>query len=136
MRWQLMIAHIMLAAAAVSASSSPSVLAMKWDRRVLLVCAPNEEDPALVEQRRAMARWKASAEERDLTIVEIIGDKVIGASDPADTLRRRYRLPMNAFMVILIGKDGDAKLRQTRPIAAATLEIAIDAMPMRRSGRR
>ena len=69
-------------------------------------------------------------------MVEIIGDKVIGASDPADTLRRRYRLPTNAFAVILIGKDGEIKMRQARPIAAAALENTIDAMPMRRGGGR
>ncbi|WBH17993.1 DUF4174 domain-containing protein [Sphingomonas radiodurans] len=131
-----MIAKIILAAATLSASSLPSISAMKWDRRVLLVCAPDQEDPALIQQRRVMARWKAGAEARDLTIVEIVGTKVVGASDAADTLRRRYRLPGNAFAVVLIGKDGDIKLREARPIPASTLEDTIDAMPMRRSGGR
>jgi hypothetical protein len=45
-------------------------------------------------------------------------------------------LPTNAFAVILIGKDGEIKMRQARPIAAAALETTIDAMPMRRGGGR
>ncbi len=131
-----MIAKIILAAAILSVGSLPSVSALKWDRRVLLVCAPNEEDPALSQQRRVMARWKAGAKERDLTTVEIIGDKVIGASDSADTLRRRYKSPTSVFAVILIGKDGEVKMRQARPIAAVALENTIDTMPMRRGGGR
>jgi hypothetical protein len=69
-------------------------------------------------------------------MVDIIGDKVIGASDPADTLRRLYKLPANAFAVVLIGKDGEIKMRQALPVAAAALENTIDAMPMRRGGGR
>jgi hypothetical protein len=128
-----MIASTVLAAAAVLAGVSPSVSAMKWKRRVLLVCAADEANPALSQQRRVIAHWRAAAEERDLTVVEIVGDKVIGASDTAKTLRRRYSLPTHAFAVILIGKDGGIKLRRAQAIPAGTLEETIDAMPMRRA---
>jgi hypothetical protein len=131
-----MIAPHILAALAVLAGSVPSVSAMEWNRRVLLVCAPDAGNPSLSRQRRTMASWKAGADERHLTTVEIVGDKVVGASDPADTLRQRYRLPSNAFAVILIGKDGGIKLRQAQPIAAAELQDTIDAMPMRRGEAR
>lgn len=109
---------------------------MKWERRVLIVSAPNPHDTALSEQRRTVASWKAKAADRDLTIVEIIADKVVGATDPATTLRSRYRLPSARFSVVLIGKDGQDKLRASRPISAALLEATIDAMPMRRAGER
>jgi hypothetical protein len=95
---------------------------MKWDKRVLLIGAPDAEDRSLNEQRGIVARWKAGAQERDLAVVEVVGDRVAGASDPAATLRRRYGLPSAGFAVVLIGKDGRAKLRRTRPISAASLE--------------
>jgi hypothetical protein len=118
------------------AAAPTTIAAMKWDKRVLLVAAPDERNPTLRDQHRIIARWMAGADERDLATVEVVGDKVAGASDAAATLRQRYKLPTGGFSVVLIGKDGGAKLRQTRPISAAVLERTIDAMPMRRNGER
>ena len=120
---------------AVALAASPSIAQIKWERRVLIVSAPTAADPALAEQRRILAGWKTSAAARDLTIVEVVGDQVRGASDPAASLRRKYRLPA-AFTAILIGKDGGEKLRSAKPFPAAGLEETIDAMPMRRAGQR
>lgn len=118
------------------AAPATEVAAMRWEKRVLLVRASGANDPSLLAQRRILQRWRAGAAERDLVLVEVQGETVVGASDTAAQLRRRYRLPATGFMVVLIGKDGGVKLRQTRPIAAAALEETIDAMPMRRSGKR
>jgi hypothetical protein len=131
-----MITLKLLMTVSLMAAAPPSISAMKWEKRVLLVSAPDANDPSLNEQRRIIARWRAGAEERDITIVEVIGNDVAGASNAAATLRQRYRLPNTGFTVTLIGKDGGSKLRGTRPISAATLEEVIDAMPMRRGGKR
>jgi hypothetical protein len=131
-----MITPKLLMIVSLMAAASTSISAMKWDKRVLLVSAPDAHDPSLDHQRRIIAGWRTGAEERDLAVVEVVGDRVAGASDLAATLRQRYRLPAAGFAVILIGKDGGAKLRETRPISAATLEETIDAMPMRRGGNR
>lgn len=120
----------------LAAVSPGDVAAMRWEKRVLLVSASGPDDAALAAQRRIVARWKAGAVERDLALVEIIGDRVTGASDAAAALRRRYRLSPRGFTAVLIGKDGGSKLRARAPIAAATLEETIDAMPMRRAGGR
>lgn len=117
-------------------AASTTLSAMKWEKRVLLVSAPRPNDSSLADQRRIIARWRVGAAMRDLVVVELVGDKVAGASDPAATLRERYELPASGFSVILIGKDGGIKLRETRPISALILEDAIDAMPMRRGGNR
>ncbi|MCK8456780.1 MULTISPECIES: DUF4174 domain-containing protein [Sphingomonas] len=108
---------------------------MKWERRVLIVAAPSEQDTLLAEQRRILVSWKANSDDRDLTIVEVIGDRVRGAGDTAASIRRKYRLP-SPFTAILIGKDGGEKLRSAKPFPAAVLEQTIDAMPMRRAGQR
>ena len=120
---------------AVALAAPPTIAQMKWERRVLIVSAPAADDPALAEQHRILAGWKTSAAARDLTIIEIIGDTVRGAGDPAAALRRKYRLPAT-FTAILIGKDGGEKLRSARPFPAAALEATIDAMPMRKAGQR
>ena len=120
---------------AVALAASPTIAQMKWERRVLIVAAASSENAALAEQRRILANWKANSDDRDLTIVEVIGDRVQGAGDTAATIRRRYRLP-TAFTAILIGKDGGEKLRSAKPFPAAALEATIDAMPMRKAGQR
>ncbi len=118
------------------ATAPAGIAALKWEKRVLLVNAADARDPLLDEQRRIIAAWKANADDRDLAVVEILGNEVHGVSDTAAPLRRRYRLPAAGFAVVLIGKDGGAKLRESRPIPAATLQETIDAMPMRRDGQR
>lgn len=118
------------------AAAPEGIAAMKWQKRVLLVSAADARDPLLDEQRRTIAAWKADADDRDLAVVEILGNEVHGVNDTAATLRRRYKLPATGFGAVLIGKDGGTKLRETRPIPAATLQGTIDAMPMRRNGQR
>ena len=120
---------------AVALAASPTIAQMKWERRVLIVAAPFGEDVSLREQRGILADWKAKADARDLSIVEVLGDQVRGAADTAAQIRRKYRLPA-AFTAILIGKDGGEKLRSAKPFPAAALEATIDAMPMRRAGQR
>jgi hypothetical protein len=113
---------------AVALAASPTLAQMRWERRVLIVAAPSPQDPSHL-------REGGRGGERDLTIVEIVGDQVRGVGDSAPALRRKFRLPAT-FTAILIGKDGGEKLRSAHPFPAAVLERTIDAMPMRRAGRR
>lgn len=122
--------------AAVAATPAPTVDSLRWEKRVVLVSAPQATDPAAVAQRRILARVRGGSDDRDLMLVEALGDKVIGASDTAAALRRNYKLPADRFTVILIGKDGGEKQRSATPMSAASLFGTIDAMPMRRQGRR
>lgn len=135
-RFQWMSPLFLLAIASLETATPPTIAAMKWHRRVLLVSAPAADDPALREQRRIVAGWKAQGDARDLSVVEVVDETVAGTSDNAATLRRRFRLPVSGFTAILIGKDGGAKLRSGIPVTAASLEATIDAMPMRRAGER
>ncbi|WP_294190856.1 DUF4174 domain-containing protein [uncultured Sphingomonas sp.] len=122
--------------ALVAAASSLSVAEMKWQRRVLVVAAPGASDPALAAQREALRGWRRGVEDRDVQVVEVIGDRVTGARDTAASLRTRLRLPTTRFTVVLIGKDGNVALRSAEPVLADTLQGRIDAMPMRRAGQR
>ena len=112
----------------------PRVTDLRWEKRVLLVTAPDAA--ALASQARAFAAISGGDDDRDLVLVEVTGDRVSGASDRADTLRRNYRLPAGRFEAVLIGKDGGVKRRSATPLTAADLKATIDAMPMRRAGER
>jgi hypothetical protein len=131
-----MIALTLVMAASLVATTPPTLAAMRWQKRVLLVSAPDATDPLLKEQRRVLSRWRAGAEDRDLAVVEIVGGTVAGTDEAARVLRQRYKLPTTDFAVLLIGKDGGTKLRRTQPISSVIVGETIDAMPMRRSGGR
>jgi hypothetical protein len=125
---------LLVASAAVA--SEPSMSAMQGNRRVLLISSPCGESAPAEHQHRILTGWKREADDRDVTLVEVAGTSVVGASDAAWTLRMKYRLPAKGFQALLIGKDGHIALRSSRPISAQTLQGTIDAMPMRRDGKR
>ena len=110
--------------------AADTIDSLRWNSRLLLLFAP--DDAAAAPQRAIDAAAVAGYRDRDIRIVEIIGDKVSGAADRAVDLRRRYRAHRDGFAVLLIGKDGGEKLRSARPIPAERLFGTIDAMPMRR----
>jgi hypothetical protein len=127
---------LLLAAGSLVGTAPVGIAAMKWQRRIVLISAPSTQDPALAQQREIFARWRTEAKDRDLSVVEVIGDQVSGVSDSGGALRRKYRLPADGFMAILIGKDGGEKLRSRKPLLGTQLQTVIDAMPMRQSGER
>ena len=102
----------------------------RWQKRVLLVFAPDTGDPRLLEQRRIIADARSAAEERDLVVIEVTGQDL--TRDAA--LRHRFGIDGN-FKVVLVGKDGGAKLAVDEPLMAAQFIETIDAMPMRRQER-
>ena len=120
----------------IVAPHATSVAALRHARRVLIVAAPSQSDPALLDQQQMLATWRAQAAQRDVTIVEIMGNHVGGVTDDAPFLRQHWRLPADRFTAILIGKDGHEAFRSTEPVAATVLTRTIDAMPMRRAGQR
>ncbi len=127
---------IALWAASLAGAAQPTIDAWRWHRRVVLIAAPTARDAQAASQRRILSTWSRQGADRDVSLVEIDGERVTGVADTASALRRRYRLKPGTFAVLLIGKDGHVALRAARPIAAGTLEGTIDAMPMRKAGQR
>jgi hypothetical protein len=109
-------------------AAAPDPLARhRWHSRLLVVIAPDRADPNYVAQTTLLAQAEAGRRERDLVLVEAIGD-----SPDADAIRRHFGVARTAFRAILVGKDGGAKLSEPQPIPAERLFDTIDAMPMRR----
>lgn len=118
-----------LIAAGLGASASPDPLAgYAWKARVLLVAAPTPDDARLCAQRDLFAAMRHGAAERDLALVEAVGDTA-----EARALRHRFGLAPDTFRALLIGKDGGEKLSSATPLGPDQLFPLIDAMPMRRS---
>ncbi len=119
---------------AAAPASAPTVVSLRWRKRVVLAFAPTADDPRLLAQRRALETLRGAADDRDLVFVAV-SERVEGAADQAEDLRRRHHVEPDAFALVLVGKDGHAALRRDAPVSAAELAGVIDAMPMRRDER-
>ncbi len=118
-----------MAGAAAAQPADPAPLAARLGRdRILLASAPAVDDPGILAQRRMFIAMRAGATERDLVLVEAIGD-----GDAARTIRQQFGIEGGSFRTVLIGKDGGAKLRSDRPLGSGEVFPLIDAMPMRQN---
>jgi hypothetical protein len=115
--------------------SEPTVAEMQWHRRVLIISAPHADNPDFDSQLRMLAQWRGG-DERDVSVVRIVGLAVSGSSETAKALRERYQLADDHFSTALLGKDGHVAVRSKTPLSGAAIEGVIDAMPMRKAGQR
>jgi hypothetical protein len=110
-----------------------------WKNRPVIVFAPGPAALLLAAQRTTLEPDAAPFRDRDMLLIEVIGDTVSvngrpvhGTKTPdADALRARYRIERETPHVVLIGKDGGVKLRAETAFSADKLFATIDAMPMR-----
>lgn len=116
-----------LAGAADGGAAQDPLAAHRWQARVLVVSAPDENDARLRAQREVVSAARSGFAERDLVVVD-----AVGPGPEAAALRRRLGLPEGAFRAVLVGKDGEAKVTAAEPIPPERLFATIDAMPMRR----
>ena len=68
-------------------------------------------------------------------VIEVVGREVRFMDQPLQAnarygLEERFQ-PSSRFTVVLVGKDGTAKLREKRAVSSDDLFALIDAMPMR-----
>jgi hypothetical protein len=109
----------------------------QWSQRPLLVFAASENANELQRLRRALSGRRCEIAERDMVIIETLGEERTVDGRPVESataagLRRRFAVEDDAFTVILVGKDGTEKLRsQDVPDLDAVFSL-IDGMPMRR----
>lgn len=109
----------------------------QWSQRPLLFFAATENDDELQRLRRALSGRHCDVAERDMVIVEALGEERAADGAPvenatASELRRRFKVEDDAFTVILVGKDGGEKLRSRDVPDLDAVFSLIDGMPMRR----
>ncbi len=95
----------------------------KWLARPLVVFGDSPNDPQFRQQMELI-----TAEMDELAIRDVI---VITDTDPAARSALRTKLRPRAFMLALVGKDGQVKLRKPSPWNVRELSRSIDKMPLR-----
>lgn len=94
-----------------------------WAARPIVVFANSPRDPAFTEQMEYLADRPEALAERDVV--------VIIDTDPDAQSDLRTKLRPRGFMLVLIGKDGEVKLRKPLPWDVRELSRSIDKMPLR-----
>lgn len=109
-----------------------------WQKRVVLVFAPDLSSELLLEQEKMLTQDEEGIKERDIVKwILVKGETVVvdGRHQPHMPTGHFYdyfELNSDVFTVMVIGKDGTEKLRQHHTtISLDELFAMIDAMPIR-----
>ena len=108
-----------------------------WQSRPLLVFAPTNSDPRLVDTVRRIEATRCEFADRDMVLGRIVADgtgtldgHLVDATQ-AQRLSSEFGIGANGFSVVLIGKDGGEKLRVNDVPDMKAIYAVIDSMPMR-----
>jgi len=116
-----------------------------WSHRLLFVFSPEPRANAFQAQMRLWEGHGDGIRDRDLRLYSVVGsDAGRVRSTPTDDgrpitaasaqrIRERFDVETEGFTVILVGKDGTEKRRETEPVSMASIFATIDAMPMRQA---
>ncbi len=138
----LLLSFIMLMVANISVAKSTDLNEYRWKNRVLLLFAPDSSHAEYITAQRQLEKHNAGVKERDLIIFSLLkdgesyrGEKALDA-EFVTTLWETFSPKTNELTIVLIGKDGGEKLRQTGKMDLEEIFRRIDAMPMRRTEMR
>ncbi|MDF1871443.1 DUF4174 domain-containing protein [Vannielia sp.] len=111
-------------ALAVLDASETDLAEFLWLRRPVVVFADTPADPRFAEQLELLAARTDALLDRDVVIIT--------DADPAANSAIRTKLRPRGFMLVLIGKDGQVKLRKPFPWDVREITRSIDKWPLRR----
>lgn len=141
----LVVAGLLLVGLRADAQLKPveaSLEKYKWKKRPLLLFSPSEDSPAYLRQKENIQADAQGLRERDMVVIELVGqdkvyiDGVLQRRRQSRALRERFQVPPESFAVLLVGKDGTEKSRNTNPVELEEIFGRIDQMPMRRQEMR
>ena len=107
----------------------------KWDKRPLVLYLPDGDERSAEQRRRVEAAADGMAE-RDMVLIEVsdvtgsVEKRTLDAEE-VRVLRLEHDVPLGTFAVVLVGKDGGVKRRETEPVEMSAIFEQIDGMPMR-----
>jgi hypothetical protein len=107
-----------------SQSETADLKRFVWKKRPVVVFADSDADPRYVEQIELLMANLASLDERDVV--------VFTDTDPSAKSALRLKLRPRGFMLVIIGLDGDVKLRKPFPWDVREISRSIDKMPLRK----
>ena len=123
-----MVVTALMFAASVVLTQIPDLERLRWHARVVLLFADITSNPAFQKQKELLEHSARELVERDVKVFQIIG-----SLPPNSTLRSQFHIADSPFAIVLIGKDGGRKLRETKPVEPSELFQLIDSMPMRKN---
>jgi len=121
----------------LAAASDFDLADLRWQSRPLILFATSAEDPTITAFRAGLSVVESELRERAVVLIEVVGadqaslDGTALPEGTAEALRRRYQVPGEARMLILVGKDGGEKLRTPERWDLDEVFALIDGMPMR-----
>jgi hypothetical protein len=95
----------------------------EWTQRPIIIFADSEKDPNFISQMEFLSEDFNALKERDII--------VLVDTNPSKSSSLRKRLRPHGFTFILIGKDGQVKLRKPSPWNIREIGRVIDKMPIR-----
>ncbi|MET1259593.1 DUF4174 domain-containing protein [Flagellimonas sp. DF-77] len=113
----------------------------RWNDRILLIKTTHIESTTFQKQLEVFQNDQSGFEERKLVVYQIVGDRftVKGNGKSKTSYGGSVSKKVSAFFdeknpfeVLLIGLDGQIKMRTTEMLTREALFGKIDAMPMRR----
>ena len=122
---------------AFSQGGSPMDLnGYRWKNRLLMVFSPSPDDPNYQSLNKEMQDQRDALRDRDILVFEIFAkgpsrlDNSPMPKDSVDFLRKKFSAGQGSFLAILIGKDGEEKIRRQK-VSLTEIFAVIDGMPMR-----
>ena len=111
--------------------------AYKWENRILLLKVSDFSSGELKEQLKTLQHHPVELRNRDILIFIVTDDAVL------DTLKRKTALKSRQIIeayglkdfqgLILIGKDGGVKMKESFVVNPKAIFSLIDSMPMRQA---
>jgi len=108
----------------VEVTKDTDLSSYQWTHRPIVVFANSPEDVNYTRQIKMLESGLNQLLVRDVV--------VITDTNPSEVSPLRELLRPRGFALLLIGKDGQVKLRKPFPWSVRELSRAIDKMPMRR----
>ena len=95
----------------------------EWTHRPVVIFANSDKDPNFISQLEFLSKDIEALKERDIV--------VLIDTDPKLSSSLRKKLRPHGFAFVLIGKDGQVKLRKPSPWNIREIARVIDKMPIR-----
>ena len=101
-----------------------------WKHRVIVTFSARKDTPERLLLIEQIEQYKCQFSDRDLVHVDLIA-----GSNDYRVLSQGFSVLGTDFRLVLLGKDGEPKLKTGRPTLEPVFTL-IDAMPMRERERR
>jgi len=108
----------------VEVTKDTDLSSYRWTHRPIVVFANSPEDVNYIRQIKML-----KSELNQILVRDVV---VLTDTNPSEVSPLRELLRPRGFALLLIGKDGQVKLRKPFPWSVRELSRAIDKMPMRR----